>query len=65
MLRSNWIRALVVGLAMGLGAGAAMAKPVGGTVCVDTCNNRLCQICANAYTTLECYVSCINRFPSC
>lgn len=65
MLRSKWVRALVAGMALGMGAGMAMAKPIDGTICMDTCKNRMCQECARGCTNLDCYVVCMTRFPSC
>jgi hypothetical protein len=61
-MRSRWGKALLFGLALGMAAGSAPARP---RVCVDTCSGFLCNTCSMFCSSIECYIGCMNAFPGC
>ena len=60
--KSRIFRVLLLGLAIGLGAGTAAARP---SVCVDTCGSWGCRVCSVFCSSIDCYVGCMGAFPSC
>ena len=60
--RSKFARLLLIGIAFGLGAGTAAARP---RVCVDSCTSFGCRVCSFACSSLDCYADCMGAYPSC